>query len=197
MAVAAILAGGRARRLTGRDKSALRIGGHTILERLLDALTPVVQRVLLVGYTGNQAIPADVQMVHDRSPDHGPLGGLDAALAAADGDDVLLVACDMPNVSTALAGRLIALVDRSLWNAVVPRTDRGYHPLCAVYSPACHEAVQRRLGRRQLRMIDLVEELQVRRVEDRELAQFGDAAHLLTNVNTDADLAALEALQNH
>jgi hypothetical protein len=46
-------------------------------------------------------------------------------------------------------------------------------------------------------MIDLLEDLQVRTVERLELAQFGDATHLLANVNTDADLAALEALQDH
>jgi len=38
MQTAAILAGGRARRLGGRDKSRLVIGGRTILERQLDVL---------------------------------------------------------------------------------------------------------------------------------------------------------------
>jgi molybdopterin-guanine dinucleotide biosynthesis protein A len=181
----------------GRDKSALNVGGTTILTRQLRAVTPVVSRVLLVGYRGTQKLPEGVTAVPDRVEAGGPLGGLDAALVAACGDDLLLLACDMPNVTTAFAEYLVHLAHESTWNAVVPRTNRGYHPLCAAYSASCHEAVQTRLGRGQLRMIDLLEDLHVRTVECLELAEFGDVAHLLANVNTDADLAALEALQDH
>ena len=197
MAVAAILAGGRARRLGGRDKSALRIGNETILERQIRIIGPIVSQLFVVGSRGGQPLPEGVTGVADRVPDSGPLGGLDAALSAANGNDVLLLACDMPCVSAALARHLVALADRAEWNAVVPRTNRGYHPLCAVYSASCRGAVQSRLDHRQLRMIDLLEEMRVRAVEEQELAQFGDVTHLLANVNTDADLAALEALQNH
>ena len=45
MTSAAILAGGRARRFGGRDKSALLVGGRTILERQIDALDGVVDRI--------------------------------------------------------------------------------------------------------------------------------------------------------
>ncbi|SRR5579872_3170135 len=197
MAVAAILAGGRARRLGGRDKSALRIGDDTFLMRQVRAFAPVVRQVIIVGYTGSHPVPGEVAAVPDRIPGAGPLGGLDAALDAAAGDDVLLLACDMPLVPAALGRHLLTLDRDSEWNAVVPRTDRGYHPLCAVYTASCREIVRDRLARGQLRMIELLGELRVRTVEGQELAQFGDARRLLANVNTDADLAALEALQNH
>jgi molybdopterin-guanine dinucleotide biosynthesis protein A len=197
MAIAAILAGGRGRRLGGRDKSALRVGDRSILERQLDVLTPVVDRVIIVGYAGPRTLPGGVIAVSDRVSASGPLAGLDAAIAAADGQTVLLVACDMPNITTPLAAHLIGLAAESTWNAVVPRTDRGYHPLCAVYASSCRDAVARRLDRGQLRMRDLVDELRVRVVDEEELARFGDSFHLFANVNTHADLAALEALQNH
>jgi molybdopterin-guanine dinucleotide biosynthesis protein A len=197
MTVAAILAGGRARRLGGRDKCALRIGGDTFLRRQVRTIAPVVRRVIVVGYAGSQPLPGDVAAIPDRVPGAGPLAGLDAALEAAAGDDVLLLACDMPFVSRALSRHLLALGRDSKWNAVVPRTDRGYHPLCAVYSASCRDIVRDRLARGRLRMIELLGELRVRTVEGQELAQFGDARRLLANVNTDADLAALEALQNH
>jgi molybdenum cofactor guanylyltransferase len=197
MAVAAILAGGRGRRLGGRDKSALRVADETILARQVRTIAPVVGRVFLVGYRGTQALPEGVTAVPDRVDNAGPLAGLDAALAAAGGEDVLLLACDMPNVSAELARYLGSLCATRKWNAVVPRTDRGYHPLCAVYSESCQGVVRDRLDRGRLPMSELLGDLRVRTVEGAELAQFGDAAHLLTNVNTDADLAALEALQNH
>lgn len=195
MACGAILGGGQARRFGGRNKSALLVQGRTIRERQLDVLRAVTPRILLVGATADACLPADVEPVPDRTPGCGPLGGLDAALAAADGAPVLLVACDMPFLSAALLRAMLA--DLHGVDAVVPRTERGYHPLCAVYGPACQAAVRRRLEHGALRVRDLFDDVRVRVVEGPDLARFGEPSHLLANVNTQADLDALESLRNH
>ena len=49
MPSAAILAGGTASRFGGRDKSALVVGGRTILERQLTELSRVTHDLMLVG----------------------------------------------------------------------------------------------------------------------------------------------------
>jgi molybdopterin-guanine dinucleotide biosynthesis protein A len=192
MATAAILVGGHARRMGGRDKSALRVGGRTILERQLATLDGIVDRVLLVGAAGARDA---VTTVSDRVPGCGPLGGLDAALAAAGHGPLLLLACDMPHLTRAFLAHLLSLAGRA--DAVVPRTERGYHPLCAVYASSCRSIVERQLDERHLRMLDLLGLLRVRAVEADDLERFGDANHLLANVNTLADLDALETRQNH
>ena len=48
MASAAILAGGRASRFGGRDKSALVVGGRSILDRQVEELAQVADDVMLV-----------------------------------------------------------------------------------------------------------------------------------------------------
>ncbi len=131
----------------------------------------------------------------DRKPDHGPLAGLDAALAAEPVGTVLLIACDMPNVTAALLTHLLLQLDDV--DAVVPKTERGYHPLCAVYGQSCRAAVQRRLDQGHLRMQDLLADLKIRTVDGPELASFGAPDSLLANVNTQAALDALESQQNH
>src|SRR3954470_4123148 len=78
---AAILAGGRATRFGGRDKSALIVDGRTILDRQLAALTPLTGDVMIVG----GAAPAPHRRIADCVPGCGPLGGLHAALTAARG----------------------------------------------------------------------------------------------------------------
>jgi molybdopterin-guanine dinucleotide biosynthesis protein A len=196
MASAAILSGGRARRFDGRDKSRLLVGGRTILERQLEALRgTVVDRVWLVGYRGQVPPPPPLVALADRKPDLGPLAGLDAALAAEPCTAVLLLACDMPNVTSAFLGHLIQQLDDV--DAVVPRTERGYHPLCAVYAQSCRAAVQRRLDEGHLRMQDLLADLRIRTVDGSELASFGEPDWLLANVNTRAALDALESQLNH
>lgn len=192
MTEAAILAGGQARRFGGRDKSRLLVGGRTILDRQIEALTPCVSRIMLVGAT-SATDDTRLVVVNDRERDRGPLGGLDAALHAASGP-VLLLACDMPFVTTALLAHLIAKLDG--FDAVVPRTEHGYHPLCAVFAAQCRGPVRARLDAGQLRVRDLLTDLRVRAVERDDIARFGAPHWLLANVNTQTDLDALE-LQNH
>jgi|SRR5579871_1915185 len=178
---AAILAGGRATRFGGRDKTAIVVEGQTILDRQLRILTPVA---------------ADVTVVRDDIvPGCGPLGGLHTALTRARHDIVFVLACDMPHVTAPLVSYLVSLSDG--FDAVVPRTERGYHPLCAVYRRTCLPAVARRLAERELQMTALFADLRVREVGADELARLGDRDRLLANVNTPAELAALEAPQSH
>jgi molybdopterin-guanine dinucleotide biosynthesis protein A len=195
MTSAAILAGGQARRMGGRDKSQLQIDGRTILERQVDALYGVAGRIWLVGYRGRPPRGLAVTVLADRTAGRGPLGGLDAALAAAGEDDVLLLACDLPNITQPMLAHLIRR--RGGADAVVPRTERGYHPLCAVYAQSCRAPVERRLEEGSLRMQDLLSELKVEYVDESELKAFGEADRLLANLNTLADLDALESLRNH
>lgn len=195
MTSAAILAGGRARRFGGADKTQLRIGGRTILDRQVEALRGVVDRLFLVGYRGAAPVPPSLTRIADRTADQGPLGGLEAALEAADTTPVLLLACDLPYVNTTFLAHLLALTADA--DAVVPRTERGYHPLCAAYTPACRWAVERRLREGQRRMVDLLDDLRVRVVEPEEIAMFGDGNRLLANVNSQAELDAVESLLSH
>jgi molybdenum cofactor guanylyltransferase len=136
----AILAGGRATRFGGRDKSGLIVGGRSILDRQVAELGKVASDMLLLSGDHTHATPhSDLRVISDRVPDCGPLGGLDAALAAARYDRLVLVACDMPFVHARLLQHLIALTSEA--DAVVPRTERGYHPLCAAYTRACQPAI--------------------------------------------------------
>jgi len=178
---AAILAGGRATRFGGRDKSALVVGGRTILARQIERLAGVAD---------------DVQVVReDLVPDCGPLGGLHTALIRARHDAVFVLACDMPHVTAPLVSFLLSLADG--YDVVVPHTERGYHPLCAVYRRTCLPVVTHRLAERQLRMTALFSDVHVREVSGDELDRFGPRDRLLANVNTPAELAGLEALQGH
>lgn len=195
MAFGAILTGGQARRFDGQDKGLLIVDGRSILDRQLEALRPVCNRVVLVGGSPAAARCAGLSHIVDRRPGSGPLAGLDAALDAAAGAPVMLLACDMPFPTAGLVAYLLAQSADA--DAVVPRTERGYHPLCAVYGPACQPAVRRRLDSGMLRLRDLFHDVRVHVVREPDLARFGEPSRLLANVNTQADLDALDSLGNH
>lgn len=192
----AILAGGRSRRFDGRDKSALVVGGHTILARQLAILAPVADDILMVyGASAarsrrDQPLPPHVRLVYDHVEDCGPLGGLEAALDASRADHLILLACDMPFVTGAFLSHLITLAADA--DVVVPRTSRGYHPLCAVYARRCLPTVTQHLSAGRLAMVELLKALRVREVMGAELQAFDREGRLLANVNTAAEYAALE-----
>jgi molybdopterin-guanine dinucleotide biosynthesis protein A len=196
MPSAAILAGGQARRFAGRDKGRLDVGGVSIFDRQLGELSAVADDIMVVGkQDAARRGETAVRVVPDRVSGCGPLGGLDAALAAAAHDEIIVVACDMPFVTGRLFEYLLSLAAGS--DAVVPRTKRGYHPLCAVYTRGCQAAVARCLADRRLAMMDLLRAIRVRDVHEHELERFGKSDWLLANVNSRSELDELNALTGH
>src|SRR5215471_7000150 len=174
---AAILAGGRATRFGGRDKSALMVEGRTILERQIAALGPLTDDILVVGGAAGAAPPV-ARHIADRVEGCGPLGGLDAALEHARGELLILLACDMPFVTTGFLAHLTDLASGSTGGpgqiaAVVPRTERGYHPLCAVYRRTVRDAATRCLADRRLKMLDLLADLRVHVAAPADIERFG------------------------
>jgi molybdenum cofactor guanylyltransferase len=192
---AAILAGGKATRLDGRDKSALVVNGESILTRQLRELAQVTGDVMIVGGDPPRETTGTARVIADRVPGCGPLGGLHAALADALGSAVVVVACDMPNISAPFLSHLLTLTCEA--DIVVPKTDRGYHPLCAAYARGCREAVARRLADMRLKMTGLFDEMRVRIVPAEEIGAFGDPDRLLANVNTPDEYLELESRHGH
>jgi molybdopterin-guanine dinucleotide biosynthesis protein A len=208
MLSAAILAGGGATRFGGRDKSALVVDGQTILDRQLSQLSKIANEILYVhGAIQPEAAHPTPGVIHiaDLTPGCGPLGGLHAALTAARHHVVVVVACDMPYVSAAFLAYLASLISAEAashsavdeYLAVVPQTERRYHPLCAAYTRAAIAPIEGRLATGRLKMTDLLEEVRPRVVTAEEIARFGDPQRLLTNVNTPGEYENLGALHNH
>src|SRR5262245_8505785 len=139
---AAILVGGRAIRMGGAAKSALTIGGLTILERQIAVLERVADPIFAVTSQDGPTLPG-LDHVRDRFPDHGALGGIYTAIVESPHDRTLVVACDLPCLTAPFLEHL-ARIDADL---VIPRGERGYEPLVAVYARRCAEPIRKRLER--------------------------------------------------
>ena len=108
-----VLAGGLARRMGGGDKARIRIGGKTILERVLARLAPQCDAIILnangdparFGDTGLPVVPDTVPGF--AGPLAGILAGLDwAAANAPQVTDVVSVPGDCPFLPSDLVPRL-------------------------------------------------------------------------------------------
>ena len=188
---AAIIAGGRGRRLGGLDKSHLVIGGRRIIDRQLAVLGQIAPRVLVVTDDHHRFRTSGLQVCDDVLPGAGPLGGLHTALTRSPGRRTLVVAGDLPFLTGAFLRHLVARAPHA--DAVVPRNASGLQPLCAVYDKGCAEAVRARIERGMHRLVDLAGWLRVTEVGPDEVAAFDPDGMLLFNVNTPADHARAAA----
>ena len=129
---AVILAGGQANRMGGGDKGRLMLGEQSLIERVIERISPQVDAVVL-NANGDPSRFDDLGLpvVADSIPDYpGPLAGVLAGMdwAAEQGHDWLIsVAADTPSFPLDLAERL-AEGDTPVVLAATPDPDRGRLP---------------------------------------------------------------------
>ena len=187
-----ILVGGKAQRMNGDEKCFHTLGGVSFLDRIITALTPVTDEILLVARDENQctqfsAYP-NLRVIPDIRKEHGPIGGMHAGLLEANGDLSFVVACDMPQIQTAVVEQLFMAIDEC--DAVVPLHENGdIEPLHAVYRTKTALAYLEKPHSRRMKVLaDTLNTYMIPvdalRVKDPDLITF-------TNINRPEDLENL------
>jgi molybdopterin-guanine dinucleotide biosynthesis protein A len=190
-----ILAGGLATRYGGLPKGLECVDGVRIIDRVAQALRAAADHLLLVANDpGASTWLPGVPVAADVRLGIGGLGGIHAALVRA-GTPVLVVAWDMPFVPAGLLRALRALGERGA-DAAAPESGsrRGLEPLCAYYTPACIDAIERRIDAGDRRVVAFYDEIRVARLSVEAVAEFGDPARVFLNVNAPTDLMRAAAL---
>ncbi len=178
----AVLAGGASTRM-GRNKALLPIRGRPLIAHIVERLRPLADEVIVVTREREPYLFLGLPIATDRYADVGPLAGLHAALEAAHGDLVALVACDMPFVSAEVFAFLLALARGA--DVVMPRIGGREEPLHAVYRrEVCLPAVEAAIGAGQRRLIAFLPRVRVRYVDEDELRRVDPDLRSFVNVNT-------------
>jgi molybdenum cofactor guanylyltransferase len=156
-----VLAGGLARRMGGGDKARIRIGGKTILERVLVRLQPQCSGVIL-NANGDPARFADtgLPVVVDSVPDFaGPLAGILAGLdwAASNAPDIADIV-SVPGDCPFLPGDLVARLATARGAASLPlacaRSGEWRHPVIGLWPVALRDDLRRALIDESLHKIE-------------------------------------------
>lgn len=178
----AVLTGGVSRRM-GSDKALLEVGGTAMSARVAAALTGAgCSPVVAVGGAAADLRSLGLDVVADAHPGEGPLGGILTALdALADRcDAVMVVACDLPFVDSAV---IAAVIEALGSHEVAAGRAGGPLPLCAVWSMRATAHLQARF--------DAGERAVHRAAVGLDLVEVVVDAGSLRNVNTPDDLAAV------
>ena len=187
-----IQAGGKSTRMGGQPKALLELGGRRIIERVLDAVSPVVDDVLIVTNTPALYAFLGVPMVPDVYPDHGSLGGIFAGLAAASGGAAFTVACDMPFLHPPVARLVVARAGQA--DVIIPRVGAQLETMHALYAKACLPHIEARLRAGELRITGFLDGVRVVEIPEADVAPLRAPEVVFMNVNTPDELARARAL---
>jgi molybdenum cofactor guanylyltransferase len=176
----------------GADKAFLEFQGQTLIERALALIGRVCPSVAIVGDSARFSGYGSV--VEDVYSGCGPLAGIHAALAYSSAELNLMVAVDLPFVSEGLLSYLFSAAEESGAVVTVPRTGKGFQPLCAVYRPEFAHVTDRALQAGKYKIDALFGGLSLRVIEEGELQKAGFSERTFFNVNTPADRRTAEEL---
>lgn len=133
---AVILAGGESRRM-GQDKAGLvRDGTSWLAAAIGKVLNAGSAEVFVSGRPGVEYDSGSCPVLLDLEPGLGPLGGIERGLHACTSELLLVLAVDMPHITSDCLRRMLTNCDRL--TGVVPRLKTGLEPLAAVYPRRCH-----------------------------------------------------------
>jgi len=156
-----VLAGGLARRMGGGDKTRIRIGGKTILERVLARLKPQCAEVIL-NANGDPARFADtgLPVVPDTVPGFaGPLAGILAGLDwTATHAPAITDVASVPGDCPFLPGDLVARLSAARQAAGVPlacaRSGDWRHPVVGLWPVALRQDLRKALVEEDMHKIE-------------------------------------------
>lgn len=216
----AILAGGQSRRM-GQNKALIKLGGTTVLQRVIDVAKPLSDDLFLVTTTPSVYAQFQLPMVADIVPNMAALGGIYTALKHACNPWTLVLACDMPFLNLKVIRHMaeylkmdLDIVCASLEHTTaetdgtisgsLSETQEMHHntsgfiqrpePLHAFYNQSCLPIIEGQMAVNQLKIATFFGKVRTRYLWQKDFDGIVSDMAFLLNMNTPEDLAKANAL---
>jgi molybdenum cofactor guanylyltransferase len=128
---AVILTGGRSQRM-GQDKARLMLDGKPLIARQIELARELgATEVFISGHAETEYDSLRCPVIRDRVADAGPLAGIESALSASCTPLLLVLAVDMPKMTTSPLQTLLVCCNET--RGAIPRFNQHVEPLAAIY----------------------------------------------------------------
>jgi len=187
---AVILAGGRGRRMGGKDKGLVELNGAPLIEHVLSAVSPQAgQLVINANRNIDEYQRYGFPVVSDAMADYqGPLAGFASTMAAAETEYIATIPCDSPLLPADLVQRLVHALQNEDAELAVAHDGKRLQPVFALIKvkllPSLLQFLQR--GDRKIDLWYAQHKM--------AKADFSDIPETFLNINTPGDQ---EKLQQH
>lgn len=183
-----ILAGGLARRMNNQDKGLINFKGRPMISYAIAAMAPVVDQLIINANRNRERYRQfGLPVVADQTDTFdGPLAGVLTAMIHADADVLLVMPCDSPLVKAEHLRKLLAARAEQDAGVAVAFDGERLHPVFMAIRTALKTSLEAYLASGERKIGLWLEQL------NRVKADFSDTPGIFTNVNTMAELSALE-----
>ncbi len=189
-----LLAGGRSTRM-GQNKALVTLAGRPLIEHVLDRVRGIDAReIILITNEPELYTHLELPCFPDEIPGKGALGGVYTALRRSQCSHTLVIACDMPFVSTALLRYMDSLRAEIDCDAIVPRVAGRPQGLLAIYRRTCLDAIAESLCTDQLKVISFYDRITVNYLDEADYAAYDPRGHSFFNVNTPEHLETVRLM---
>lgn len=186
-----ILAGGENSRLSGRNKAFIEIKGERILDRICDIFKELFQEIVVVTKDPLLYIQEDIKIAADVFPIRSSLTGIHAGLFYSTTPFVFFTACDTPFLKKEMVETILDHIEQGT-DVIIPQTDEGLEPLCAVYSKNCLPIAERYLVQNKLKIVRVFQGVRVKKIPEKVLRLNDPDLISFFNINTPEDLVRAE-----
>ncbi|MDD7887296.1 molybdenum cofactor guanylyltransferase [Flavivirga sp. 57AJ16] len=183
-----VLAGGKSSRM-GTDKGFLRLNEKTFIQHSIDALKPLVSKIIIVSDNPDYDT-LGYKRVTDTIKNAGPVAGICSGLEASKTDYNLVLSCDIPLIKTKILEKLIINTDTDP-DIVQIESHGKTMPLIALYKKRCGRVFSNLLKNDERRLRMVVNQCRVKNIP----LDHHDM-NATTNVNTKEELKQLEDAHN-
>jgi len=179
---AIILAGGQSKRM-GRDKAFLEWRGQTFIQHLIDAVLPLTREVYLSG-DSQKLKTLGFKIITDEIQNTGPVVALASCFKKIKAKNVLVLSCDVPQISTQDLEILIT-ANKTDYDAVFYTFNSKAMPLVGVYNQRCFSVFIADMQAGERKLFNVLDKLKTQEIEYK-------GAGGLQNINTPQDLKKIQ-----
>lgn len=187
-----ILAGGLARRMNKQDKGLVSFKGRPMVSYAIAALAPLVDHIVInANRSSEQYRQFGWPVVADQTDGfEGPLAGVLASMTHADADVLLVIPCDSPLIKAEHLQKLLVARAENDADVAVAFDGERLHPVFLAIKTTLKTSLQDYLASGQRKMAVWLEQQNMVQVD------FSNEPEIFSNINTMAELSALEAGDN-
>ena len=182
-----ILSGGLSTRFNGNNKAVMDVHGKRILDSLYNVFSDLFDEILLVTNEPLQFLEWDLTIVTDIFSTRSSLTGIHAGLFYMKNPFAFFSACDTPFLKKELVESLIENIEKNI-DIIIPETNAGLEPLCAIYSKQCLNAAEQHLKEKKFKIQRAFRGKRIKRIPENILRATDPDLVSFFNINTPADL---------
>ncbi len=125
-----ILSGGKSTRM-GQNKSFMKIGDQTIIDRIITLMKSLFKEVIIITNEPELYEYTGLKIYEDIYKNVGPLAGIHSGLIHSNTEMNFIISCDIPLMNAEMIGAIISHSDG--YDITVPKADGFIQQLCGVY----------------------------------------------------------------